>query len=521
MSDDQHWLQFAVAWLMGEAGEGRSALKRIAQGVQIASPEELDLVLDIILEKWEVVCLHPTRIRGIAQVLASHLITSASSQKDQSNEPAQPLSAELLDCLYDRLLQVEPTGAAHVLQCLAAQDDDPSLRTLVDILKDRPPEQWQVVGIGLSPLWNAGREKLERFFATVEEGLTHPSTMPVLLDLANHAYRARRLSPHPFSDREPTVRQLLADVVVRLEKLESDPSRYGERVEEIQQVLADGLSLTQSLSDALGLIGQPTAASVLAQAMELSHRRVQVEAAAALVRLGDSRGKQRLIELAADTVARSRVVQYAEELDISSEIDEQYRFPQALAESELAAWLASPAQFGLPPNSIQHVDWRTLYWPGYEEPRDCYLFRFQYELPGGSYTNLGMAGPLVHAFPASLDGMTVEDVYAAFAGWHAEHEEIFEVPADKLNSVQRSEARRLELAFRRDGYQVEELLALTFLLGEPSLLAQLRQEDRVVVAVTDGQETTCFAVDETPLANSPDLVLAIHRGRKLLRAFNG
>ncbi len=75
-------------------------------------------------------------------------------------------------------------------------------------------------------------------------------------------------------------------------------------------------------------------------------------------------------------------------------------------------------------------------WPSYTEPQTCYLFRFTYPLSNGQYTNVGIAGPVVHAFNADMAELPELDIYAAFAGWQAEHPEIFEVARSEFNSSQ-------------------------------------------------------------------------------------
>ena len=66
----------------------------------------------------------------------------------------------------------------------------------------------------------------------------------------------------------------------------------------------EGVSLAVSLCDALALIGDASSTARLREAHEIRHRRLRVEAAAALARLGDEEGEKSLIELAAEPVAR-------------------------------------------------------------------------------------------------------------------------------------------------------------------------------------------------------------------------
>lgn len=518
MNSDSHWLHEIFHWLLNSSDHECDADQLPFYKVVTPSHDQIELLIDQLLVNWELASRYPQRIRQLMQWIANRMLVAQRKSEESVEANATIVSSELLEQLYKVLVEIDATAGAHVLQCLAIQEDSHSV--LATILSDNPPGNWQSVAIGLSPLWSAHSNLLGSFFSQLDQAVMSVSTLPVLLDLANHAIRCRRLCDHPIRGREPELQRLLSDVVIRLEKLQKDPTQFGAQVTEVQQVLSEGISLAISLCDALGLMGSDASAEPLWQAMQLSHRRVQVEAAAALVRLGDPRGRQRLIDLVADPVARLRVVQYAEELDMTDAIPQEYRYPLSLAESELAGWLASPENFGIPPSSIQNIDWRTLHWPGYEEPRDCALFRFEYQLPTGSYTNIGITGPLTHAFSVNLEGLALEDVYAAFAGWHAEHEEVFEVSAHQLNLAQQSEARRLERAFQEEGFRVESILALTFMLGEPSLLARLTRDGREFLGVTNGTQVVHFGNHENAIANSPQLVLAVYRGRKLLSAFN-
>ena len=92
---------------------------------------------------------------------------------------------------------------------------------------------------------------------------------------------------------------------------------------------------------------------------------------------------------------------------------------------------------------------KRMYWPGFDEPVECFLFRFAYEVGDGEYTNIGIAGPLCHAFGADLADLPPDDIYAVFAGWQVEHEEIYELDASQLTVPQRLEVVRLERRFAR------------------------------------------------------------------------
>ncbi|MEZ6134676.1 MAG: HEAT repeat domain-containing protein [Pirellulaceae bacterium] len=512
---DSEWIDATCSWLKQSATETPG--ENITAAVAAAEISEIDRLLETLVLNFDTLGASPRRLRILMQLTASRML--------QPSSDFTPLPPETLAAVYDRLSEVDGQAAAHALQIMASQavagqGDEESIHCLAAILVESPPSNWQQVALALSPLWKASSDLLELFFDRLYDGFVHPATLAVLLDLANYSVRRGAFREHPWTHKQPELNSLLQSVVAQLEKLEKAPSEFGTSVDDVQRILGDSVALTVSLCDALGLIGNPQSLSSLSTALDLSHRRIQTEAACGLARLGDVRGKQRLIELAADPVARQRAVAYADELSFAEEIDEQLRYPQALAESELAAWLASPNQFGIPPSTIECIDSRTQYWPSYHEPQDCFLFRFSYALPTGTLSNIGIAGPVTHAFQADLANLPIDDIYAAFAGWQAEHEEIFEVPMPLLNPAQRREADRLIAELEAGGFEVTESIALTFFLGEVALLAKLSQAGKPLCAITDGVETMRLATSDHPSAMTPEVVLAIYRGRKLLRTFN-
>lgn len=526
-TSNESWIEAACQWLQlpeSERLSGHATAERISQAIAAAEPNELAHLVDVFIGRLDQISIHPSRLRLVMQMLAARVLrtlTEADADERESLRDQPLVSPSALTELYQRLSEADGQAAAHTLQMLAAQLDEESIDLLAGVLAESPPEDWKQVALGLSPLWNADAETLAFFFERLDSQHLHPSTLSILIDLAGYATRSGKLAEHPWQGRQAELASLLSSVVQRLHALEREPAKFGTDVAEVQRVLNDSVSLTISLCDALGLVGNGLESSAaLQQAMQLSHRRIQAEAAGALARLGVEEGRQRLVELARDPVARLRAVGYAEELGFAERIDEDLRLPVALAEAELVSWLASAEQYGIAPQHVELIDTRSQYWPGYEEPRDCYLFRYEYELPAGRVSNIGIAGPATHAFTVDLSALPLDDVYAIFAGWQAEHEDIFEIPMTGLNVAQRREADRLIEILAAQHLQVEEPVALTFLLGEVALLAIVDGERGQRCAITDGLETLHFATSSSSTSLTPAIVLALYRGRKLLRTFN-
>ena len=282
----------------------------------------------------------------------------------------------------------------------------------------------------------------------------------------------------------------------------------------------EGVALAVAACDALAQIGDASVVGKLYQALELSHRRVRAEAAHALARLGEQAGVDTLVTLAAEPVVRLRVLTYAEELGLLDKIDPTYRTAEARAEAELALWLAQPSQLGYPPTHCELLDTRLIYWPGYDEPIQCSLFRFTYQFGDRGFSNIGIAGPLVHAFAADLLDLPADDLYAAFAGWQAEHAEIYELELERLDEAQRVDVFRLERRLRDEGCEAVEPLKLGHFFGEKALVAKVLRQGQPGVAVAGPDQIYWLPLSSNRRAPGPDEAYWIYKGRRLLRAFN-
>lgn len=280
------------------------------------------------------------------------------------------------------------------------------------------------------------------------------------------------------------------------------------------------MALVVALCDSLALIGETAAVGKLYQAIELQHRRIRTEAAAALAQLGESKGADTLVELAAEPVARLRVISHAEELGLADRIPEEYRTEVAQAEAQVAVELAQPAFFGIPPTSLELFDSCTQFWPGFDTPVSCYLFRYEYRFPGAPYHNVAIAGPLVHAFSADLTDLPPEDIYAAYAGWHVDDDSVFEVPADHFTAEQLTEAERLELQLRNEQYDAIQPVRLGYFFGERALIAKATRDGVSGIAVADPSGTDWFPTTNQQHALRPEDAFSIYKGRRLLRLFN-
>ncbi len=437
---------------------------------------------------------------------------------------ADPTLLKVLQQLYLQLPN-RSSAKAPILTWLAASGESSQLELLVELLLDDPPDDEQQVALALSPLFLKRPLPGEAIFPKLFAAIDKPQLAAAVIDLANFLYREGMTDKHPGLALAPQLMELLGSLTHSLKLLEERPEDFAETPQQLGQRVAHSVSLAVSLCDALALIGDERAIAKLNQALSLSHRRVRTEAAAALTRFGQQAGQDALLELAAEPVARLRVLAYADELKLAAKIPPQFRTPAARAESELVVWLAEPTQFGVPPTQLELVDHRRQHWPGYTGEVDCFLFRFSYVLTledgrQRSYSNVGIAGPMAHAFTADLADLPPDDIYAAFAGWQAEHEDIKQYEVSRLSKAEQLEVVRLQRRLHDAGYTDIAPQQMGYFFGEKALLATATREGAAGVAVADFEDILFYPARQPRRSLGIEEAYAIYKGRKLLRAFN-
>jgi hypothetical protein len=174
----------------------------------------------------------------------------------------------------------------------------------------------------------------------------------------------------------------------------------------------------------------------------------------------------------------------------------------------------------MPPHKAELVDSRRQVWPGRDEAVDCFLFRFEYDLPQGRYRGTAMAGPIVHVLSFSVEGLPVEDIYAAFAGWDARHPEISDVAVESLDPQRQRQLEESVAELSAAGYEDVRPGLLGRFFGEEHVVAAARRQGQegVVVVRPDGVD---FLPQTGPQALAPSEAYCIVKGRLLLRMFNG
>jgi hypothetical protein len=429
------------------------------------------------------------------------------------------LSDDVIDALAD--IADEPAEVRQAIARLLASSDSPqALDAFVTMILSGAIDRPHDILIAFSPLFQRQTYDPAAIFPRLLDGLENPLLAAVVLDLANHLVRRGRLKRHPAADRTAALATLLGAIVQRLQSIEERPASFASSPKELSTLVGDSITLVVALCDALALIGDDSIVGKLHQALELSHRRVRTEAAAALARLGDDRGPTALAELAASPAMRQRALAYLDELGLTDRAAEEHRSPKARAEGELAAWLAMPTHFGAPPTDITLIDHRRMHWPGYESPIDCWLFDFEYRTSQGSFSSVAIVGPVTHAMPVDLEDYSPDDIYALYAGWSAEHDEITEQPAEELSEEALAAWERIAAELSSTGYQDLFLVKVGRFFGATDWVATAKRQAHEGVIVASEDRAVWYPRRTTHRAPGPREVYWIDKGRRLLATFN-
>jgi hypothetical protein len=458
------------------------------------------------------------------RLLANWLVAAVQARRKMSvSAEVAPTMLKSLETLY-RGLGEASRARAQLLAWLSSGGTAAELALFGALLLEESPQDDEDVVQALAPLFQKQRTQAALLFPRLLRAMTSPALAAPILDLANFLTREKLVERHPATDVATELVNLLGELVQTLLILEERPDEFGDTPQELGRRVARGVALAVSLCDALAQIGDKSAVSKLYQALQVGHRRLRTEAAAALARLGEEEGKAELVKLAAEPIARLRVLAYADELGIKDQIEPQHATKEARAQAELCVWLAEPTQYGVPPTSCELFEQRKQHWPGFDQPVDCFLFQFQYVVTSEdgdkSFSNIGMAGPLVHAFVADLADLPAEDIYAAFAGWHAQHEDIREFDVARLSKSEQLEVERLKRKIHDAGYMAIEPQRMGYFFGEKALISTARRDDVAGVVVADFHDVHWFPQRSSRRPVGVEEAYSIYKGRKLLKAFN-
>ncbi len=447
---------------------------------------------------------------------------------EKSGEPCpydeQWLSNARLDSIYHDL-PMDSNVRNQLLACLASMFSEPAHKLFADLIVSDPPSDEKGVLIAFAPLVNQRKKyPVDPLFPRLLEALKYKHLAAIILDLSNYCFREGLVDTNPASVRVEHLTTLLGQVVSQLELIE-EGQISGQSPQQISDNVNESVALTVSLCDTIALSNYGDGIGKILQAMSLKHRRVKTEAAAALVRLGDTddkEGEKLLISLAAEPICRLRAIAYARELGLADQIDQDYLSDAATAESQLAIWLAAPSQMGVAPTAMELIYRKTLRWPGFDMPVACYLFRFEYRFAGQTYSNVGIAGPITHAFANNLEHLSELDILSAFAGWQTQHEDIYSVEFERAQEALPGITETLlhRLRGQHDQFKPE---FVGFFFETPALVGRVTSDDSTdpgFIAISDRDNDYVYPAGSPHSPITAELAFEIYKGRQLLNAFN-
>lgn len=436
-----------------------------------------------------------------------------------ADEPAEDLTAWLE--LY-RGLGPQDRARQHLLRGLLMGPTGATLVRAIDLLAEDPPPLADDAVHACWPLFRRTDLAVEELFPRLFAALAQPSMAAIVLDLANYFTLSGRAAVHPAQERVEPLSRLLRGLVERLRRSEEDPRGVADTAEGLREQINDTVALFTSLSHALGLVGDRRAVPALTQGLDVGHRRVQLEAAAALGRLGEVAGLEHLAALAREPAARSRALAYLAELDALDRVAAELLTPLARAEGDLAHWLADPQHLGAAPSRIWLLEERPLAWPGFDEPQNCFLFGFEYAFARGALAGVGLAGPLTLGLPGAWDDLTPDDLFGYFAGWQTEHPEIRHWTADELGPRWTAHEARLaaRLAGQETNYAGVRLELVGQFFDQLVWVAAAEREAEPGILVVDEHATYWWASRAESRRLGPLEAYWIYQGRQILSTFN-
>lgn len=248
---------------------------------------------------------------------------------------------------------------------------------------------WSVV---LDP-FGRGHPGAAMLFAKLSKPLPQKFLAVSLLDAANAAAREHGLRKHPF-DSAAGARALAGYLGSR------KPTQASYAV---------------SACAALPFISPSRRKPLLALARRHKAPHVQMEAAWAAAKMGDQAGLDFLIQKCLDRNMSLQARHYLAELGKKKLVPKAARDPDFEAMAEMCHWLSHPNEYGEPPDSIELMDKRTLYWPPTRDTRELRLFSFAYEKNRHRkqrHVGVGMVGSVTWAFfDETKPSMKPEDIY--------------------------------------------------------------------------------------------------------------
>lgn len=424
---------------------------------------------------------------------------------DGTECPAYEIMAErglpLLIAIVDRALSPKSTrnldDVIFALKVLAMygtpEGTDAVIRAARTPLK--PESYWWSVVL---KAYTENHSERQRLYQELSDPLPTDFLAVALLDSATTAQLAGVKDRHPFDS--------------------------SQGVQQLERWLTDGneehFSYAVSAASTLAFIKHEHRDPLLAIALDHPSNDVQLEAAWATAKLGRAAGIQWLVRACHNVNCSEKAQTYLTELGHADKIPADCNDANFRAKAEFAQWLAYPTELGRPPDELEIIDHRELFWPPAGERKSLWLIQYRVKDEGKVNVGVGLVGSVTFClFSYQLEQRTPEDGYAIHCYWElcgakliAEHEV----------SKESSEYDGMLRQYNLDGLSQIQIIRVAELSPELKYPQQLvglatavRQGEEGWV-VLDGPRSGWYGKSTMPPDPYNQIPLMIHVGRTML-----
>lgn len=194
-------------------------------------------------------------------------------------------------------------------------------------------------------------------------------------------------------------------------------------------------SPARSAASALPFLRPESSRDLVRLAQEHPLPDVRLNGMLAAAKHGDRSTVDELVKACLDPRTSATAVRHLESLGELNAIPARAKNPDFMAAAEMCRWLSHPLEFGCPPDDVELLDRRMLFWPPANEPRTLWLVRFRYhaESPTGvEETGIGLVGSITFALFGEVGWETPPaDVYALHCCWELDVEQDPRAPAER------------------------------------------------------------------------------------------
>ncbi len=241
--------------------------------------------------------------------------------------------------------------------------------------------------------FEADHPYVEALIANLRNGLPRGFAGIAFLDLTIMLSFARRLPEHPFNS--PAGCQLLEEWLT-----DTDPEKY---------------SYAQSATACLAFLDPSIRNKLLPVAGNHRDPGIRLEAAWVLAKSGDNSGLEELVQFTLDARCSTKAQAYLTELGHAALIPTETREANFCALVKMSNWLQHPNELGNPPETLEVLDTRVLYWPPTKDRRQLWLIKYHRLKHGTPCTEVGIVGSITYSlFDETTSDLLPEDIYGLY-----------------------------------------------------------------------------------------------------------